>query len=86
MGIFQVRKQYLEHIMKLLAINYENNQSVTQRYTRLSSAIWRCANIIEINAARSSMLVDLYRRNILLMVDIYYFYCNVYVCAIMDLP
>ncbi|CAK1545698.1 unnamed protein product [Leptosia nina] len=62
--ISKVRKHYMEHVIKLLALNYENNQRLLNKNIYLPSAIWRCAKFIEMTAAQSSMVVNLYRRNI----------------------
>ncbi|CAK1593852.1 unnamed protein product [Parnassius mnemosyne] len=63
--ISKVRKHYMEHIIKLLSINYENNQRPHTKNIHLPSAIWRCAKNIEITAAQTCMVVQLYRKNII---------------------
>lgn len=69
--ISKVRKHYMEYVIKLLSINYETNQRLVNKNIYLPSAIWRCAKNIEMTAAQSCMVVQLYRKNILLMVNIY---------------
>ncbi|VVD03734.1 unnamed protein product [Leptidea sinapis] len=67
--ISKVRKHYMEYVIKLLSFNYENNQKLLNKNTYLPSAIWRCAKIIETKAAQSCMVVELYRKNILKMIN-----------------
>lgn len=67
--ISKVRKHYMEYVIKLLSINYETNQRLVNKNIYLPSAIWRCAKNIEMTAAQSCMVVQLYRKNILLMVN-----------------
>ncbi|CAF4842098.1 unnamed protein product [Pieris macdunnoughi] len=67
--ISKVRKHYMEHVIKLLALNYENHQKLLNKNIYLPSAIWRCAKIIETTAAQSSMVINLYRRNIVTMIN-----------------
>ncbi|CAG9793430.1 unnamed protein product [Diatraea saccharalis] len=62
--ISKVRKHYMEYIIKLLSINYENNQKLLNKNIYLPSAIWRCAKNIEMKAAQTCMVVQLYRKNI----------------------
>ncbi|XP_063549222.1 uncharacterized protein LOC134756319 [Cydia strobilella] len=62
--ISKVRKHYMEYVIKLLSINYENNQKLLNKNIYLPSAIWRCAKNIETSAVQASMVVQLYRKNI----------------------
>ncbi|XP_023950637.1 uncharacterized protein LOC112054925 [Bicyclus anynana] len=62
--ISKVRKHYMEYLIKLLAVNYENNQKLLNKNIYLPSAIWRCAKMIEMSAAQASMVVHLYRNSI----------------------
>ncbi|XP_053615709.1 uncharacterized protein LOC128678296 [Plodia interpunctella] len=62
--ISKVRKHYMEYIIKLLSLNYETNQRLLNKNIYLPSAIWRCAKNIEMNAAQTCMLVQLYRKNV----------------------
>ncbi|CAG4991142.1 unnamed protein product [Parnassius apollo] len=66
--ISKVRKHYMEYIIKLLSINYENNQRPQNKNIHLPSAIWRCAKNIEITAAQTCMVVQLYRKNIITVI------------------
>ncbi|KAJ2954809.1 hypothetical protein O0L34_g3118 [Tuta absoluta] len=63
--ISKVRKHYMEYLIKLLAVNYETNQKLLNKNIYLPSAIWRCAKKIETAAAQMSMVVQLYRQNLL---------------------
>lgn len=60
----QVRKHYMEYLIKLLSVNYESHQRLRNKNIYLPSAIWRCAKIIEMSAAQASMVVQLYRESI----------------------
>ncbi|XP_034836047.1 uncharacterized protein [Maniola hyperantus] len=62
--ISKVRKHYMEYLIKLLSVNYENNQKLLNKNIYLPSAIWRCAKMIEMSAAQGSMVVQLYRKSI----------------------
>ncbi|XP_047537687.1 uncharacterized protein LOC125071472 [Vanessa atalanta] len=62
--ISKVRKHYMEYLIKLLSVNYENNQKLQNKNIYLPSAIWRCAKMIEMSAAQASMVVQLYRKSI----------------------
>ncbi|XP_014364187.2 uncharacterized protein LOC106715416 [Papilio machaon] len=62
--ISKVRKHYMEYIIKLLSVNYEKHQKQFNKNIRLPSAIWRCAKIIEMTAAQTCMVVQIYRKNI----------------------
>ncbi|KAM3961216.1 uncharacterized protein ACR2FA_004770 [Aphomia sociella] len=62
--ISKVRKHYMDYIIKMLSINYENNQRLLNKNIYLPSAIWRCAKKIEMTAAQTCMVVQLYRKNI----------------------
>ncbi|RVE50427.1 hypothetical protein evm_004964 [Chilo suppressalis] len=62
--ISKVRKHYMEYIIRLLSINYENNQKLLNKNIYLPSAIWRCAKLMEMKAAQTCMVVQLYRKNI----------------------
>ncbi|XP_073966972.1 uncharacterized protein [Choristoneura fumiferana] len=62
--ISKVRKHYMEYIIRLLSVNYENNQKLLNKNIYLPSAIWRCAKNIETSAAQACMVVQLYRQNI----------------------
>ncbi|XP_047998142.1 uncharacterized protein LOC125235567 isoform X1 [Leguminivora glycinivorella] len=62
--ISKVRKHYMEYLIKLLSINYENNQKLLNKNIYLPSAIWRCAKNIETSAVQACMVVQLYRKNI----------------------
>ncbi|XP_013186298.1 uncharacterized protein LOC106131672 [Amyelois transitella] len=62
--ISKVRKHYMEYIIKLLSLNYETNQRLLNKNIYLPSAIWRCAKNIEMNAAQTCMVVQLYRKNV----------------------
>ncbi|CAG4959955.1 unnamed protein product [Colias eurytheme] len=66
--ISKVRKHYMEEIIKLLSLNYEKNQRLVNKNIYLPSAIWRCAKILEMSAAKNSMLVELYRKNIVTVI------------------
>ncbi|XP_068619517.1 uncharacterized protein [Battus philenor] len=66
--ISKVRKHYMEHIIKLLSINYESNQRLNNKNLRLPSAIWRCAKNIEMTAAQTCMVVQIYRKNIVAVI------------------
>ncbi|XP_061379880.1 uncharacterized protein LOC116774021 isoform X2 [Danaus plexippus] len=63
--ISKVRKHYMEYLIKLLSVNYETNQKLLNKNIYLPSAIWRCAKIIEMSAAQTAMVVNLYRKNIM---------------------
>ncbi|CAG9112727.1 unnamed protein product [Plutella xylostella] len=67
--ISKVRKHYLEYLIQLLSSNYETNQKLLGKNIYLPSAIWRCAKILEINAVKSCMVIDLYRRSILSVIQ-----------------
>ncbi|KAJ0172247.1 hypothetical protein K1T71_012220 [Dendrolimus kikuchii] len=62
--ISKVRKHYMEYMIKLLSNNYETNQKLINKNIYLPSAIWRCAKAIEMKAAQTCMVVQLYRKNI----------------------
>ncbi|XP_041983068.1 uncharacterized protein LOC121736078 [Aricia agestis] len=63
--ISKVRKHYMEYLIKLLAANYESSQKLINKNIYLPSAIWRCAKLLELSAAKSCMVVQLYRQNVL---------------------
>ncbi|XP_072933431.1 uncharacterized protein [Epargyreus clarus] len=66
----KVRKHYMEYIIKLLSANYERNLRIPSKSLyRLPSAIWRCAKSIEMSAAQTSIVLQLYRRNILTVIQ-----------------
>ncbi|CAB3233521.1 unnamed protein product [Arctia plantaginis] len=67
--ISKVRKHYMEYVIKLLSTNYETNQKLVNKNIYLPSAIWRCAKIIETKAAQSCMVIQLYRKNIIAVVN-----------------
>lgn len=69
---FQVRKHYMEYLIKLLSVNYENNQKLLNKNIYLPSAIWRCAKNIEMKAAQMCMMAQLYRKHIVAEVQ----YCR----------
>ncbi|KAL4719268.1 hypothetical protein ACJJTC_016893 [Scirpophaga incertulas] len=62
--ISKVRKHYMNYLIKLLTINYENSHKLLNKNLYLPSAIWKCAKIIEANATQSCMVTQLYRKNI----------------------
>ncbi|XP_052754156.1 uncharacterized protein LOC113520218 isoform X2 [Galleria mellonella] len=64
-----VRKHYMDYIIKMLSINYENNQRLLNKNIYLPSAIWRCAKKIEMTAAQTCMVAQLYRKNITAVIN-----------------
>ncbi|XP_063832594.1 uncharacterized protein LOC135081740 [Ostrinia nubilalis] len=66
--ISKVRKHYFEYVIKLLSVNYEQNQKLLNKNIYLPSAIWRCAKSIEMNAAQTCMVVQLYRKSIVAVI------------------
>ncbi|XP_059051839.1 uncharacterized protein LOC131846526 [Achroia grisella] len=62
--ISRVRKHYMDYIIKMLSINYETNQRLLNKNIYLPSAIWRCAKKIEMTAAQTCMVAQVYRKNI----------------------
>lgn len=69
----------MEYIIKLLSVNYEKHQKQFNKNIRLPSAIWRCAKIIEMTAAQTCMVVQIYRKNIVgvVCIDILPYFFNI---------
>ncbi|XP_021191079.3 uncharacterized protein LOC110376802 [Helicoverpa armigera] len=67
--ISKVRKHYMEYVIKLLSNNYETHQKLVNKNIYLPSAIWRCAKNIELSAAKACMVVQLYRKHIVVAVN-----------------
>ncbi|CAH0677771.1 unnamed protein product [Spodoptera exigua] len=67
--ISKVRKYYMEYIIRLLSTNYETHQKLVNKNIYLPSAIWRCAKKLEVTAAQACMVVQIYRKNIVSVIE-----------------
>ncbi|CAH1636028.1 unnamed protein product [Spodoptera littoralis] len=67
--ISKVRKYYMEYIIRLLSTNYETHQKLVNKNIYLPSAIWRCAKKLEATAAQACMVVQIYRKNIISVIE-----------------
>lgn len=67
--ISKVRKYYMEYIIRLLSTNYETHQKLVNKNIYLPSAIWRCAKKLEVTAAQACMVVQIYRKNIISVIE-----------------